>query len=329
VSDRGTRTPLRDGCAPGYVALHVTILRCFFRWLDLENLLEGRRSPMDRIIRPSVPKPDDNPNIVAVTVADVGKLRVEADRSGRWDERLTINALAYLGPRRHALALARISDYDPDERKLRFLEKGGKAIRKPVPDRFADLIDAAIAAGVYEQEEYLIPNRRARVRTGDRDDRVIWRIVKDVAGRAGVTTHVHALRAAFADYFLEAKPGQIEVLQELMGHESIETTRGYLRRRNRAKAMETIRDLDWDISPVAKTDAAEFPQTAGIALASSAVVGERGFEPLLDDKPRPERPGRQPDEPAPVADASALPAAPQEKLRELSLAAKAKESDRA
>ena len=60
-----------------------------------------------------------------------------------------------------------------------------------------------------------------------------------------MTTHVHALRAAFAVAFDEFKPGQIDTLKELLGHARIETTLVYLRRKNRARAMEAVRGLSW------------------------------------------------------------------------------------
>jgi hypothetical protein len=58
-------------------------------------------------------------------------------------------------------------------------------------------------------------------------------------------THVHALRAAFAVQFDEAHPDQVIALKELRGHARIETTMVYLRRKDRAAAMEAVRDLSW------------------------------------------------------------------------------------
>ena len=49
----------------------------------------------------------------------------------------------------------------------------------------------------------------------------------------------------FAVNFLEAHPGELEALQALMGHSKIETTQTYLRRLNRDRAMERVRDLSW------------------------------------------------------------------------------------
>ena len=70
---------------------------------------------------------------------------------------------------------------------------------------------------------------------------MIWETVKKLAARAGVEAHTHALRAAFAVQFDEANPDQLIALKELMGHARIETTLVYLRRKDRARAMESVR----------------------------------------------------------------------------------------
>ncbi len=260
--------------APATIAQKVSILNGFFDWLVDERLVP--RSPMERINRPSIPNADENDNVVTVTATDVALLLREADAGGRWDERLAVNCLVYLGPRRHAIACVRRRDYDPLERTLTFAEKGAKTIRKPCPDRLAELIDAAIAAGVYgDPDDYLVPSRAVQRRKGERDDRVIWKIVREVAGRAGVTTHVHALRAAFAVQFLRSKPGQLVALQKLMGHQRIETTMHYLRRLNRQEAMETVRDLVWP-------DNTGFPQRAEIQFEALPVAEKEGFEPSME-----------------------------------------------
>jgi integrase len=51
-----------------------------------------------------------------------------------------------------------------------------------------------------------------------------------------VTTHVHALRAAFAVAFDETYPGDTLALKEWLGHSRYETTMVYLRRKDKAKA---------------------------------------------------------------------------------------------
>lgn len=94
-------------------------------------------------------------------------------------------------------------------------------------------------------EDYLVPPKGYLQRNGERDDRVIWRLVKRVAARAGVDAHVHALRAAFAAYYLLLHPGDVEALKELLGHRSIATTQVYLHKFDKATAMERVRGLSW------------------------------------------------------------------------------------
>ena len=42
-------------------------------------------------------------------------------------------------------------------------------------------------------------------------------------------------------------PGELEALQRLMGHQKIETTQVYLRRLDRTRAMERVKDLSWAV----------------------------------------------------------------------------------
>ncbi len=162
---------------------------------------------------------------------------------------IAVSLAVYSGARRHALATIRRSDYDPFDRTLRFKEKGGKTIVKPVAGALAEILDAAIFAGVYpdaDDDAYLIPGSALQRRPGDRDDRVVWRLIHRVAARAGVKTTVHALRAAFAVFYLEQNgEDHLFALKELMGHSRVETTMIYLRRLDRRRSMETVRGLDW------------------------------------------------------------------------------------
>lgn len=265
------------------IAQNVTIVCGLFDWLTAEGIVDRNptRRNGDRILsRPRQVAAEENDNVTTVSGHDVARLLQAAVT---WPERLAVTTLAYLGPRRRALSNARISDYDPDDRTLTFREKGGRTIQKPVPDTLADLIDAAIVAGQYLGQEYLVPSGAEQRRVGDRDDRVIWRIVRKVAERAGVDTHVHALRAAFAVHFLEEKPGELVALQKLMGHRRLETTLVYLRRLNRRQAMETVRDLGGYGSP----------QIAAKPFGSFAATEKEGFEPSSGDLVDALRPGRE------------------------------------
>jgi integrase len=114
---------------------------------------------------------------------------------------------------------------------------------EPVPGDLRALLDEAIDSGLIE--DYLVPPEGYLQRKGERDDRVIWRLMKRVAARAGVDAHVHALRGAFAAYCLSLHPGDVEALKELLGHRSIATTQVYVRKFDKATAMERVRSLSW------------------------------------------------------------------------------------
>ncbi len=283
--------------AAATVAQNVTIINCFFDWLYAEEIIPRnptRRNGEQILSRPRVGRPEDNDNVTTISSDDVRKFLAVANKSG-WSARLAVNVAIYTGARRSALSNLRLSDYDAANRRLTFKEKGAKTISKPISDDLAQIIDAAIIAGVYEtDDDYLIPSHASQRRKGERDDRIIWRIIRDIATKAGVDTHVHALRAAFAVHYLETHPGDVVALQSLMGHDRMETTLIYLRRYDRAQRMETVRTLSWGETP-------EIPEIAGKPLESDLLTEKEGFEPSSGANPHPEQAGSQRVVPAPVA----------------------------
>jgi integrase len=197
----------------------------------------------ERIRRPRKKRPEDL-NVVTISHEDVFKLFSGCESL---QELLCIATAAYLGPRRAAISKARRHDVDLVAGTIRFEEKGGKVITKPMPDEYMALLQYAEREGTWPNpDDYLVPSRRPNaVRRGERSDKVIWETVRIVAARAGVKAHVHAIRAAFAVAFDEVHPDKVTALKELMGHTRIETTMVYLRRKNKAKAMEAVRTLSW------------------------------------------------------------------------------------
>src|SRR6185369_16325384 len=103
----------------------------------------------------------------------------------------------------------------------RFRDKGDKVLVQRIPSELVTVIEQADADHVWQSSaDYLIPSRRAATVTRKvRKDSLIWDTVKIVAKRAGVESHVHALRAAFAVKFDEQHPDRIDTLRSLMGHD--------------------------------------------------------------------------------------------------------------
>jgi integrase/recombinase XerD len=237
------------------------IFRKFCGWLVEQELLD--RDPMQRIPRPVKQHPED---IEVVSLSEAGVMRMfEACETPR--ELVCLSVVAYLGPRRGAASRLRVRDLDLENGHMRFFEKGGKVIWKPMPDELAALVAEAIEAGIIgsQPDDYVIPMAGKQRRKGDRDDRAVYYIVKTIAKRAAVEAHVHALRAAFAVKYLESNPGRLLELKELMGHRNLATTQIYLRRLDRQRSMETVRPLSWG----ARFSAIEDKATSG-------------FEPLYE-----------------------------------------------
>ena len=69
----------------------------------------------------------------------------------------------------------------------------------------------------------------------------IWKQLKKTAGAARVNkkkVHAHSFRHLFAQIFLESYPGAITELADILGHNSLETTRLYTRTSNKQKKLE-------------------------------------------------------------------------------------------
>jgi integrase len=232
---------------PGTRAHLFSVMSSFCKWLTFNRKV--KRNPMEYLERPKR-TPPENLDTKSVSAVDV---RALLDEARPWTEKLAVAIPAYLGARRRAVALLRMKDYDRKRQRMRFQEKGGKVIWKPVPTELATLLDEAIEAGaIKERDDYLVPPYpEGSLTTGrrDRDDRIIWRAVTDVCKRVGVEGHVHALRAAFAVFYLENHPNDIAGLQQLMGHRSIATTNVYLRHLDRSKAMDRVKTLSWATTP--------------------------------------------------------------------------------
>ena len=229
------------GANPGTIAHSVSVLNGFFGWLYVTEQIP--RNPMDRIRRPRRPKPEDL-DVKTVAPEDVRELLGACQTP---TELLCVATLAYLGCRRGAAARLRLRDVNLRDETVKLYEKGGKVAVKPMPSEYVSIVRWAIDSGVLGSgvDAHVIPMARKQTRTGERDDRVIWRTLKRVGDRAGIDLYPHSLRAAYAVNFLEAHPGELEALQALLGHSKIETTQVYLRRLNRDRAMERVRDLSW------------------------------------------------------------------------------------
>lgn len=267
---------------PSTKAARIAACAAFTAYLKREGII-----PVDPMLDVPRPKriPADKLDVPAISTAE---LRSLFDHVTSWAECAALFLVVYTGARRGAAARVRWGDVELDERReITFREKGGQTHRKPLPDELAAFLRAARDSGVIDTSPnaYIIPNLMPeRVQRAERDDRIVWTLIRRIAKRAGIRDErgrgpaVHALRAAFATYYLEEHGGQIDELKELLGHKRIETTEVYLRRLDRARRMERVRGLSFGFG-------------APFVLPANVEEAHTGFEPVLsanaEDEPSP------------------------------------------
>lgn len=190
----------RDGMPPAQPAVEPQPLsrQCSGCQGDLDQITPGCdrcavRHTMRRHRRHAKPQP--------IIRSSVGEARAMLDAAERyawkygWSGRLAVALATYTTLRRGPLAELRLGDFNP----------GAGTLRTPagivtIADDLADLIDAAIDAGVYKtSDDYLIPARAAVRRDGPRDPRTLWTLIREIALDAGIATSPERLRGALSD----------------------------------------------------------------------------------------------------------------------------------
>jgi site-specific recombinase XerD len=160
-----------------------------------------------------------------ISNADYNFLRNNLKKDGDWDLYFVIRYLAATGAR--VSELVQIKAEHVQAGYFDIYAKGGKVRRLYIPEilraeTFSWLQKKGCSSG------YLFLNRFGKRIT----TRGISQQLKSIAAKYGVNAKVvypHSFRHRFAKNFLE-KFNDIALLADLMGHESIETTRIYLRR---------------------------------------------------------------------------------------------------
>ena len=173
----------------------------------------------------------------SLSKSDYHRLLRTTKKYEEYDNYIILRILAETGIRISELAFFKIEDLD----KTMKIKKKGKVREIPVK---LDLLreirkycrDRKIKEGL------IIFNPK----TGKAyADSTIWRRLKKLAGRARISkdaVHPHALRHYFAKCYLETYPNDIAGLADILGHNSLETTRIYTKLTNKEKELK-IRNI--------------------------------------------------------------------------------------
>ena len=168
---------------------------------------------------------------------DYHRLLRIAKKYEEYDNYIILRILAETGIRISELAFFKIEDLD----KTMKIKKKGKVREIPVK---LDLLREIRKYCRYRKikEGLIIFNPK----TGKLyANSTIWRRLKKMAGRARISkdaVHPHAFRHYFAKCYLETYPNDIAGLADILGHNSLETTRIYTKLTNKEKELK-IRNI--------------------------------------------------------------------------------------
>lgn len=208
---------------PQSVCRKLAAICAYFKWRQKKKLL-GRENPCDSVEKPDVSK--RLPEVMDLEEVDK-LLAVRLKRRTPWLVARDTALLQIMGA--SGLRRAEVCDLNLDDVELerkRVHVRHGKGDK----ERFSFLDDAAVAA----LRAYLAvrPDKGAAFFLGHRGDRLtprqLWVIFRDIRNAAALTKHVkpHTMRHSFATHLYERKV-DLQVIQKLLGHASINTTTIY------------------------------------------------------------------------------------------------------
>ena len=225
------------------VARKAAALRCYFAWQRRRGVLEtdparrlaspGGRSRLPRVLdhgelevlldgEDLAPAPSTAPS--PSPSDDAGGPVGLHDALGARDDAV-LELLYGCGLRVAELCGLDVGDMDMRSGTVTVMGKGSRQRRVPMHDRCAQTVELWLARGrpvlvtEVSPPHAMFLNRRG-ARLGTRDVRRV------VDRRSPVPTHPHALRHSFATHLLDGG-ADLRVVQELLGHASLQTTQVY------------------------------------------------------------------------------------------------------
>lgn len=243
-----TRYGVKDGLPPTTVARRMSGVSSFYTYCVRRHRAIVPENPFQHAERPVV---DDESATQGLSLAEARRLLAAAEGAGLRAHAL-VSLLLHLGLRVSEACAANCSDLLRTAKGpvIRVKRKGGKGQNIPLPDS----VDAVLK--VYRGE------RRGPLFTDDQDTRMTRQqaayLLKQLLAASGLDTGVtpHGLRHTAVTLLRDA--GQdIEDVADLVGHDSLNTTKRYDRGRGRRVTVEILaRQLAGDEQPPPAVDPA-------------------------------------------------------------------------
>ncbi len=220
---RDTPNSRGNSFAPRSIARTLAAVRGFHRFLVAEGLAGS--DPTTEVSAPRLPR--NLPR--ALTVGQVERLLASptGDEPAALRDRALLELLYSAGLRISELVALDVDDVDLTLRTVRCLGKGRKERVVPFGRPATRALEALVSNGrpaLHAAGPWLMCNQRG----GRLTRQGAWKIVKAHAQRAGLGALVspHTLRHSFATHLLDGG-ADVRVVQELLGHASVNTTQIY------------------------------------------------------------------------------------------------------
>jgi integrase/recombinase XerD len=215
------------GLAPASIARNVVAVRTFFKFLQLEGIV--RKNPADLLVTQKMW--ERVPGVLSMRQVDAF-LASPRKSDPYWQRDVAMLEVLYAtGCRASEVCSLKVRDLSLGERHLKCEGKGGKQRMVPIGTRAIESIQRYCEQlrGELAGRAPHPPDELFLSRTGKPLDRIhLWRLVKRYALRAGIDADIspHSLRHSFATHLL-AGGADLRMVQEMLGHASIQTTQIY------------------------------------------------------------------------------------------------------
>lgn len=216
-----------DKLSPASISRNIVAVRTFFKFLQLEGVVI--ENPMELIATQKMWQ--RVPGVLTTKQVDAF-LSAPRKTDKYWQRDIALLEILYAtGCRATEVCTLRVRDLSLPQKHLRCEGKGGKQRMVPIGQRAIDSIDRYTEQlrGKLAAKSPHLPSELFLSRSGRPLDRVqVWRLVKLYAKRVGIDGKIspHSLRHSFATHLL-AGGADLRLVQEMLGHASIQTTQIY------------------------------------------------------------------------------------------------------
>ena len=216
----------RLGMKPRSQARILSAVKQLYRYLLFEDIIED--TPADTIQCPKMGMM--LPNVLSVEEIDSIEAAIDLSSNEGERNRAIIETLYSCGLRVSELINLKTTDINSEEGFIKVTGKGNKTRLVPISHTALEYINYYVEkmrnhiAINNENKDYLFLNRRGRKLTRV----MIFTIVKQLVEAAGIDKNVspHTFRHSFATHLVEGG-ADLRAVQEMLGHESIQTTEIY------------------------------------------------------------------------------------------------------